>query len=582
MQPWRWAERNVIVPLSAAGTRWDSTDAIFVREIMESFADESINEIVCMVSAQSAKTLTFLCLLAWAIAEDPGPMLWVAANKEEAKKLAKGRLLPLLEKCGPVLSKMPTTRDRKTTLEIYFPGAPLIITGAESTAAHQSTPYRYLFLDEARSYRKGALEMIAKRVRSYTHNYKKVIFSTPDMEKDALHRAFLIGDRRKFFTFCCNDECRHPQVLEWKDKKDKGGVKWDTDDATRPGGKWDWDKLAATVRYECERCGHQHRDEPEIRKRLSGNGAWRPTNDLAPSNMRTYHWNALLPWWTKWADQVKEWLMAREALRFGDHLPMKDHINETRGEVWSDQFRFADEEKIIEAREIEYNPLEAWEAEARRFLVGDVQARGGRHFWLVGRAWAAGGRSRLLVERKVYTREEILDTANQYGISEDNIILDCGFAPQEVFQMVVDSGYRWKAFKGDDKPFFERGGRRFMWSQTEFDPALGTAMQGRVRPIKQFLWSKPMALERLTLMMHGQTGEWHVYRETSRDYRLQVTAWQRRERVGPRGDAISEWVAVREPHMSDCEQMQVVAAAIHGLLGTPQPDEAKVERPKAG
>lgn len=89
-----------------------------------------------------------------------------------------------------------------------------------------------------------------------------------------------------------------------------------------------------------------------------------------------------------------------------------------------------------------------------------------------------------------------------------------------------------------------------------------------------------MALERLTLMMHGQTGEWHVYRQTSRDYRLQVTAWQRRERVGPRGDAISEWVAVREPHMSDCEQMQVVAAAIHGLLGTPEPEEARVERPK--
>jgi phage terminase large subunit GpA-like protein len=101
---------------------------------MEDFADPEVNEITVICSAQSAKTLTLLALLAWLIAEDPGPVLWVTAKLGEAKKISKGRVLPLLERCAPVAEKIPTSRMFKTTLEIYFPGAPLFLTGSESPA----------------------------------------------------------------------------------------------------------------------------------------------------------------------------------------------------------------------------------------------------------------------------------------------------------------------------------------------------------------------------------------------------------------------------------------------------------------
>lgn len=195
---------------------------------MEAFADESVNEISCMCSAQSAKTLTILCLLAWAIAEDPGPILWVTSSMQEARKLAKSRLLPMLERCGPVSAKFPKERGQKNTLEIYFPGAPLIIAGSESEASLQSTPFRYIFLDEARSYPPGAIEMVSKRTRSYTYNYKRVFISTPDMEKDAVHQAFLNGDQRHYEVKCPAHECGHFQELEWKNSGEKGGMKWET------------------------------------------------------------------------------------------------------------------------------------------------------------------------------------------------------------------------------------------------------------------------------------------------------------------------------------------------------------------
>ena len=112
-EPWRWAEEHVIIPSSAVGERWDSTESVFVREIMEAFADEGINEIAAMCSAQSAKTLTILCCLLWAICEDPGPILWVTADRQEAVKFEDRTSRPeeifftccninrrLIKKCG--------------------------------------------------------------------------------------------------------------------------------------------------------------------------------------------------------------------------------------------------------------------------------------------------------------------------------------------------------------------------------------------------------------------------------------------------------------------------------------------------
>ena len=173
-----------------------------VREILEAFADEEVRHICVMCSSQSAKTLTIMVALAYIIAEDPGPILWVTANNKEAVKLARARLRPFMDRIVPVAERFPKERGGKNLLEIYFPGAPFVITGAESEAALQSTPYRYLFLDEVRAYPPGALEMALNRTRSFSHNYKVVTISTPEDEQDHMHQCYLDGDQRQWFVKC--------------------------------------------------------------------------------------------------------------------------------------------------------------------------------------------------------------------------------------------------------------------------------------------------------------------------------------------------------------------------------------------
>ncbi|MFZ4694778.1 MAG: hypothetical protein ACOYMV_06600, partial [Verrucomicrobiia bacterium] len=82
----------------------------------------------------------------------------------------------------------------------------------------------------------------------------------------------------------------------------------------------------------------------------------------------------------------------------------------------------------------------------------------------------------------------------------------------------------------------------------------------------QFIWSKPSALDRLALFMHGMLGDWAIPTESDDEYNQQVTAYERRERTDARGIVRTEWHAKREDHYADCEQMQIICAAATELL----------------
>jgi len=563
----------VINPISSSGSRWSSEDAIFVRQIMEDLADEGVNEITCICSAQSAKTLTMLASLAWIIAEDPGPILWVTSNVQEAKKFAKSRLLPLLERCAPVAAKLPVGRSHKMTCELYFPGAPLIICGAESEASLQSTPFRYVFLDEARSYPPGAIEMVSQRFASYTHNWKKFIFTTPAKEGDAVHQSFLAGDQRHWLVPC--PECAHEHEMEWGDDTTKGGLHWDKSPDTydEERGQYRFDALQETIRYDCwnPECTHRWTDTPEDRKYISSHGRWVARNTNAPSNSRSYTWSALLPWWRGWRTQVRQFILANKALEWTDYVPLQSHMNETRGQVWTDKLKFANDEKYFGKRKASYKSLEKWEHEVRRFMSVDVQGKGGRHFYYVIRAWGLMGRSRLISHGIAYSWEELAQVALTHTVSPDNVVIDSGAWAPEVYKAVVSSGYRWKAFKADDKDSFRSDGLAWLYSKTAADPAIGTNQQGKVRPIDLYMWAKYGVRDRLYAFLHGTIGDWQVFDDVAEEYILQVCTWDQRTRQNRYGTEYQEWYQKRpDDHYCDCEQMQVVAASIMGLLTMPE------------
>src|SRR4051812_14577175 len=147
--PWQWNEEHVVVDgTSPMPGRWRSDNSPWVREIMEVFADNRIRDIAVRCSAQSSKTQTILGCACWAIGEDPGPAMWVMANKEDVKDFVRDRVKPTFENCKPVADQIISAE----TSEFCFAGMPFYFVGAGSPGKLQGKPIRWLFLDEVRNY----------------------------------------------------------------------------------------------------------------------------------------------------------------------------------------------------------------------------------------------------------------------------------------------------------------------------------------------------------------------------------------------------------------------------------------------
>ena len=525
---------------------------------MEEFADNRVQDISVMCSAQSSKTQTLMGCLCWAIGEDPGPAMWVMAAKDESKQFVRDRVTPTLEGCKPVAEQIQTAES----LEFTFASMPLYFAGAGSPSKLQSKPIRWLILDEVRNYPPGALDTVLKRTRAFW-NSRRVIVSTPDMENDPVDRAFKAGDQRVFHIKCPN--CAQLQPLKWEQ------MKWTKNEITKPGGVWDFDALAETIRFECVSCKHQIQDTPTERKALARNGKFVKMNPGAPKHRVSFQWNAMLPPWVRWRSLVEEFIGARDAIRKGDTKPMKTFVNETLGEPWKDQLGEIEDFDFLLARKADYDFGDEWSEELVRFMSADRQAFGGEHYWYVIRAFGRFGHSRLIAYGRCNSTLELEEIRKAHGVGGVNAVIDSGFKASEVYRFCRSTG--WKPFKGDDAECFivkdkafERAVRR-IYQKTLVDPAFGTRMQGRVRPLPLYRWSNPSFKDLLFEHMTGLVGEWVIPRTIGRDYLKQVTAEHRVEETDPRGHICYRWhQRAKDNHLLDCELMLMVAAAIAGLV----------------
>jgi len=560
--PWEWCEEHLVVDgTSPMPGRWRSDNSPWVREPMEAAADNRVRDVTVKCSAQSSKTQTVMGLAAWAIAEDPGPSMWVMANKDDVKQFVRDRIGPTFRACKPVSSRMVFDGVG----DITFTTCPFYFVGAGSPAKLQSKPIRWLFLDEVRNYPEGALPTVLKRTRAFW-NSRRFIISTPGKEGDEVDRAFLEGDQRTYHVRC--PACDFLQPLAWE------SLKWDTTEETKPGGVWDFDKLADSIRYVCRDCGHQIRDTPAERKSLARRGQFVAMNPTAPRHKRSFHWNALLPPWVPWRSLVEEFIAARAATRKGDVEPMRTFVTESLGESWRDELGVIEDFGFLKDRQGAWRFGDPWPEEATRFMAADRQAAGGEHYWYVVRAVSRLGVSRLVAYGRVNSKLELEEARKQWSVPVTNAVIDSGFQASDVYRFCAATG--WKPMKGDEADAFlwrdpntKRAVRR-LWQKVRVEPSLGRA--GRVPAIPLYRWSNPGVKDLLFNLATGFIPGWELPGELGRDYFQQLSAETREETRDPRGHVRYRWVQRhKDNHLLDCELMILVALLAAGLLAPPTP-----------
>ena len=376
--------------------------------------------------------------------------------------------------------------------------------------------------------------------------------------------AFRAGDQRHWHFDC--PACGHSQPLKFEQ------LKWNTNDITKPEGKWRFDSLAGTIRFECVQCAHSIQDTPVERRWIENHGRFVAQNPNAPRSQISYTWNALLPHWVEWRSIVQEFLAAIDAMRIeGDTEPMFTFVTETLGEPWDLNRWLVTSDEYIHQRKADYDFNDPWPLEKARFLAADRQAKGGEHYFWVCRAFGAGGESRLLGYGRCNTVEELEEVRGQLNVSKANCMIDSGFKASEVYRFCQATG--WKAFKGDEVEWFlvkdarTQNVIRRPWRKVLVDPTIGSKPGVSRRHLPLFQWSNPSVKDHLALFTHGVVGNWTVPRTTGRDYFDQLTAEVREEREDSRGRIKIVWVQKRrDNHYLDCELMIDVAAIITGLV----------------
>lgn len=571
---WEWAQENVKVdPTSPFQGLWRSEISPWVREFMDCFQDIEVEQLTIMCSAQSAKTQSLICVLAWCLSQEPAPSMWVTSNGGEAAYFMKTRLMPTILDCAPLADTLVQGRDKVTKSQANFHGASLKVTGAASPSGLQSKPVRWLFLDEVRNYPEGALEMVQKRTRAYW-NSKTLIVSTPDKENDGIHRSFLEGDQRTFHYRCPNCEDLIP--LQW------GNMKW-ADDCKKDGA-YDFEKLNPSIRLQCPRCEHEMYDTPDNRRHIAEKGEFVRLNPKCARSKVSFYWNAILPPWVKWRDLVEEFLSGMAAMKNGNPQPLKDFINESAGEPWKDSMTAVDDDTIDDRRDT-YRLEEKWDEEYCRFMSVDVQGGGGLHYWYVIRSFAKqGAASRLHTFGKAYSESELLEISKEHGVPPTRCVIDCGWNTASVIRFC--QRYGWKPFRGDAAKQFtvrdKKSGKavRQIWTENYADAEMGTRLQGMTKRVKRYMWSNDATKNILAELMAGGLGRWTIPKNTPQEYIQQLTSEIREEKREANGRISYVWKQTRrDNHLRDCELMIVVAsiAARLGLDATPIDIESVID-----
>lgn len=340
-----WADQNrvLVSESSAEPGAWRTDRAPYQREIMDSFTQPGIWQIVIMASAQVGKSEIELNMMGCAIDNDPGPMLYIQPTDKVAEDYSKRRIAPMIQACPSLREKVfkARSRDAANTINMKtFPGGSLAIIGANSPADLSSKPVRYIFMDETDRFPASAgtegdpQELAERRTETFRHNRKIVKTSTPTIKgKSKIETDYMNGTQEEWHTEC--PHCHTYNYIRFAD------IHFEKEDYVNEGG--DEDYHVKVVTWRCPTCKRDI-DEYEC-KRLPAK--WVQKNPKAIQNgIRSFRLNAFMSPWSDWKDIVWKFLKAHK-----DPEKLKTFYNTILGESWEVHTNSGLDETLYKRRE---------------------------------------------------------------------------------------------------------------------------------------------------------------------------------------------------------------------------------------
>jgi phage terminase large subunit GpA-like protein len=234
----------------------------FQREVLDSFTDSDVREIVIMCSTQLLKTLFIQCVIAYVAAEDPGPMLLLLPKEDAARKFSRTRLGPMIRDIPKLSAKISSSLHdgTATMLTKEFPGGSLIVATASTAIDVAAQTVRIVMSDEIDKYQtlknEGDPNYLAwKRAANYGSRKKRIQTCSPTSKYTSrIGQAYRGSDMRKPWVAC--PTCGTWQVLKFFTATADDGTVSNAHSSRSTGGVWfdsslPHDQSPATARYLC-------------------------------------------------------------------------------------------------------------------------------------------------------------------------------------------------------------------------------------------------------------------------------------------------------------------------------------------
>ena len=328
----QWADKFRILSTesSSEAGKFETSRAIFQKEIMDSINEPAINEVVVLSCSQVGKTEMLLNAIGYYIAYAPAPILVVQPTLEMARAWSQDRLAPMIRDSDILKLKVAEVKSKdsaNTVLHKIFDGGHITACGANSPASLASRPIKIVLCDEIDRYpptagSEGDPVMLAKRRSTTFWDSKLVMTSTPTVKGNSqIEAAYERSDQRKFYVPC--HKCKKKQVLKWSQ------VQWAKD---KP----------QTVRYICEKCETKWTDLQRVTN--ISKGKWKATEKF--NGRAGFRINGLYSVWVTMEEAVREFLMAKKQPE-----TLRVFVNTYLGETWEDEGERIDELGLYDKRE---------------------------------------------------------------------------------------------------------------------------------------------------------------------------------------------------------------------------------------
>ncbi len=365
----------------------------YLREPLDCFSNEDIEEISLQWGTQLGKTLFSFITMGYAVDQDPGTGLYVMPDEQQAKRVLRTRIIPLFEGSPVIRQHQAGNRWDNSQERLDFDRMYIFPAWSQSPASLASFPCRYVWLDEVDKYpvwsgREADPASLAEERTKNFWNRKKVRVSSPTTHAGLINRHYRHSDRRRYWVPC--PKCHEYQVLTWSQ------VKWPE------GETLDALKYHHLAWYECEHCHAKIADKDK--PRMLEQGRWAPSGcsvDRKGNLVGTppvsahagFHLSSLYSPWITFGEMAAEFLRSKN-----EPNKLMNFINGWLAEVWVERVEEVDEDsvrKLAAEYPLGYVPRDA------AFLTGGIDVQANRAYWLV-RAWGYGEKSWLVAYGTVY------------------------------------------------------------------------------------------------------------------------------------------------------------------------------------